>query len=172
MMATGPVEATSVAAALALLALAGFFARLVRNTGPSPLRRVLIPAFYYVISILLIVGMPALLTELSVATAVSLALILLWMAVPALITAAALDGVATLLGAERTPQWLTIGIIAAVIAAFAWLAALNGALLREIGMFAFLLVVPAAGSAITWWPYLPVPEGEGPDDEAAAEVFD
>lgn len=163
-----PREAIAVAAALLWLAMAVLLARAVRGTGESRLRRILIPAGFFFFGILLAATLPLLTVGLSFSPTLET----LWVALAVLAGVGAADSVAVLLGAERTQSSLAGGIVAAVLLVYA-------AMLAWLGVGAFqltpFLAVPglvAAAAAITWWPYLPAPEGEGPDDEAAAEVFE
>lgn len=165
--------AIPLAGALVLLGLAIAFARAVRGTGPSTLRRVLLPAAFFLVATLLVLGVPMLI-DMSLPDVLQAAAIgLFWLTVPALLSAWILDGIAMVLGAERTAFWQAAGIVAAILATYAWLAAFSGGFIFTLGPLAFVPALVAAGAAITWWPYLPRPEGEADgEDEETAGRFD
>jgi len=172
MSQTPPVDAIAIATACFLLVLAILFARAVRGTGPSRARRILLPAFYFVLASLLVFGLPLLFLGLPVIGPAALAGTLVWLALPALLAAAIAEGIVFALNAERTPHWLAAGIAAAILATYGGLAALAGTLFLRAEPVVIVPALVAAASAIIWWPYLPRPEGEEEADEAAAGVFE
>jgi hypothetical protein len=171
MSQTPPVHAIAIATAFFLLVLAILFARAVRGTGPSRARRVLLPAIFFVLATFLVFGLPLVFLGLPLAGPAALAGALLWLALPALLSALIAEGIVFALNVERTPHWLTAGIATAVLANYGWLAALTGDLFFRVELVAIVPAMVAASAAIIWWPYLPVPEGAEEDDEDAAEVF-
>lgn len=172
MPAPPPVEALGVAAALTLFALALFLARLARGTGPSQVRRVLIPAAFFVLATVIVFGLPLLILAPASIMPLGVAIALAWLVPGALLTVWVLDGVAVTAGAERTPGWRTLGISGAVIANYSWLAALTGDLLLRLEPIAAAPALMAAGAALLWWPYLPRPEDDPEDPEAVDGIFE
>ena len=91
------------------------------------------------------------------------AIVLLWVAAPAIASIVVVDVGAKLMQAERTGFWLGAGIIAFVAITFLWLGLLGlGPLLLVPGLwleFLALASIPAA-AAIIWWSWLPEAAGE------------
>ncbi len=172
MIQTPPVEAIAITTALALLALAIMFARVVRGTGPSQARRILVPTIWFVLGALLVFGLPMLfLMPASIALRAA-ALALPWLGGSALLSAGIAEGIVTMLGAERTPQWLSAGIVSAILVTYGWLLALTGDFFFRAEPVVIVPALVAAAAAIAWWPYLPRPEGAEAEDVEAAEVFE
>jgi hypothetical protein len=165
-----PVDAIAVAAGLTLLALAGCFARLVHGTGPSRARRILLPAMFFILGMLLAIGVPMLIVAPGPPSPGVAELLLLWLVVPVFVSVAVVDSVAIVLGAERTRRWLGTGIVGAIIITYGWLALWLGDLFFRLDPVAAVPALVAAATAIIWWPYLPRPEGE--PDEEAGEIFE
>lgn len=164
-----PLEAIAVAAALLWLAIAVLFARAVRGTGASRLRRILVPSAFFFFGMALVILGPLLLSsDLTFSPNMKT----LWFALILLAVIGIGDAVAVELGAERTPPWLTGGIVGAALLSYGGLLAALGARAFQVSPFLAVPGLVAAAAAITWWPYLPMPEGVGPDDEEAAEVFE
>lgn len=99
------------------------------------------------------------------------AIVALWVAVPAIASIVALDLGAKLLQAERTGFWLGAGIIAYLAVTGIWLGLLGvGPLLLLPGLwleFIALATIPVA-AALIWWSFLP---GGGGGSEIA-ETFE
>ena len=172
MSQTPPVHAIAIATALFLLVLAILFARTVRGTGPSRARRILLPAIFAVLATFLVCSLPLLFLRQPFLGPAALVGALLWLALPALLSSVIAEGIVFALDAERTPHWLTMGIVAAILAVYGWLAVLTGSAMFRAEPLVIVPALVAAAAAIIWWPYLPRPEGQEEDDEEAAVVFE
>lgn len=101
------------------------------------------------------------------------ALVALWVAVPAIASIVVVDLGAKLLMAERTGFWLAAGIIAYLAITFIWLGLLGvGPLLLLPGLWPEVLALAAtpAAAALIWWSFLP--GGGGGDGGGIAETFE
>jgi hypothetical protein len=164
-----PLEAIAAAAAFLLLAVAVTFARSVRGAGESRLRRILVPTGFFVFGTLFAISIPMLFVG---GPGFQLSWQLLAFVAASLVSIGSAEAVAHFLGAERTRPWLAAGIAVAVLLVYGALALLtDGVVLRPTPV----VLVPglvAAAAAISWWPYLPVPEGVEADGREAAALFD
>ena len=173
MTAAPPVEAIAITIAVLLLALSIMFARAVRGTGPSRARRILLPAILFTLGTTLVLALPQLFIGTPIYPLRAVGMGLLWLFLIGLASAAIADSVAAIMGAERTPRWLTAGIVAAILLTYGGLALLTGDLIFRPEPFALVPALVAASAAISWWPYLPRAEGEEDEEDAeAAEVFE
>ena len=167
-----PVEVIAIAAALFMLALSVMFARAVRGTGPSRARRILLPAATILLGTVLVMGLPSLFFTPALFSPGEFGWGVLIVGACALVSAAAADGIAGVLGAERTPRWLVAGLVAANLLTYAGLTLLSAGFIFALGPLAATPALIVTSGMIVWWPYLPRPEGEAEEDGEAAEVFD
>jgi hypothetical protein len=99
------------------------------------------------------------------------AIVALWVAVPAVASIAVLDIGARLMQAERTGFWLGAAIVAYVAVTFLWLGLLGiGPLLLVPGLWLEFLGIASVpvSAAFVWWSYLPGGGGGG----GIAEAFE
>ena len=173
----GAIAALYLLRLAALAGLVGFGILQARRRRPEVeegsdlARRFLLPWLVIVVGFAIYLG---LFTVLLVPAALFwvAAVVLLWVAVPAIASVAAVDLTARLLRAERTGVWLAAAIIAFVGLTLLWLGlfglpvlALLSGLWQEV---LALASIPVA-AALIWWSFLP---GEGGGDGGIAETFE
>ena len=151
----------------ALAALLGFAIHRARrrwlNGAPGDQPRAILLAWLAVlVGFSLYVGLLAILVA-PLAIFFVVAVVAVWVAVPALVTIAIFDIGARLLQADRTGFWLGAALVGFVAATFLWLGLLGaGPLLLLPGLWLEWLAlasVPAAG-ALVWWSFLPDRSGD------------
>lgn len=160
------------AALAGLLGLAiGLARRRWLRGGPDDMaRRILLPWLVILVGFSIYLGMLSILPNPFWLLWV-VAIVALWVAVPAVASILAVDFGARLLQADRTGFWLGAGIVAYVAVTFVWFGLLGvGPLLLLTGLWLEVLAlatIPAA-AALVWWSYLP---GGGGGNEIA-ETFE
>lgn len=154
---------------LRLAALAGLFGfvlvqarrRWLRGAAGDTARRILLPWAVILTGFSIYLGLfTVIITPLALFWVV--AIVALWVAVPAIASILAVDFGAKLLQAERTGFWLGAGIASYLAVTFIWLGILGvGQLLFIPGVWLELLALTAtpAAAALTWWSFLPGAEG-------------
>jgi hypothetical protein len=147
------------AALAALLAFAIVQARRRWQNGApdDTARRVLLPWLVILIGFSIYLGLLTILLSLIMLFWV-VAIVAIWVAVPAIVSILAVDLGGKLLQAERTGFWLVAGLIVYLAITFIWLGLLGvGQLLFVPGLwleFLALATIPAA-AALVWWSFLP-----------------
>ena len=114
-MDQAPVEAIAITVALLVLALSVMVARAVRGTGPSRVRRILLPAILFTVDTTLVLSLPQLFIGTRLYPLPSIGMGVLRLSLIALAASAIADSIAAVLGAERTVRWLWAGIVAAIL---------------------------------------------------------
>ena len=161
------LEALYWARLAALAALLGFAIvrgrrRWLRGEAGDQPRRIIFPWLTMILGFSIYLGLFSILfAPLTIFTVV--AIVALWVAVPAVATIVAVDLGAKQLQWERTGFWLGAGIIAFVAVTFAWLGLLGlGPLLLIPGLWLEWLAIASvpASAALVWWSYLPDESGD------------
>jgi hypothetical protein len=137
--------------------------------GDNLARRILFPSLAAILGFAIYLGLFTMLVA-PIALFWVLAIVAIWVAVPAIVSVVVVDLGARLLQAERNGFWLGVGLVAYVAITFIWLGLLGvGPLLLFSGLwleFIALATVPIA-AALIWWSFLP-----GGDDAGIAETFE
>ena len=155
---------------LRLAALAGLLAltmvqarRRWSNGAPGhTARRILLPWLAVITGFSLYLGLLTILFAPLIIFWV-VAIVAIWVAVPAIVSILVLDLGARLLQADRTGFWLGAGLIAFVAITFAWLGLLGiGPLLFVPGLWLEWLALASVpvSAALVWWGYLPDRSGD------------
>jgi hypothetical protein len=143
----------------ALLVLAIFHARRRWLNGEpgEPTKRVLFPWLAIILGFAIYCGLlSAFLAPVLIFWIV--AIVAIWVLIPAIISVLVLDFGAKLLEAERTGFWLGAAIIAYVAITFIWLGLIGLGLLFIVpGLWMETLAITSipVAAAVTWWSYLP-----------------
>lgn len=145
--------------------------RWLRGAPGDQAKRIIFPWLYILIGFSIYLGLFTIVLA-PIALFRVVAIVAIWVAVPAVASIAALDAGAKLLQAERTGFWMGAGIIAYLAITFLWLGLRGiGQLLVYPGLwleFLILATIPAA-AAICWWSFLPAERGGG---SGIAKTFD
>jgi len=155
---------------LRLGALAGLLAltlmharrRWLKGEEGDTARRILLPCVAVIVGYSLYLGLLTVLCAPLVIFWV-VAIVAIWVAVPAIVSILVLDLGARLLQADRTGFWLGAGLIAFVAITFAWLGLLGiGPLLLIPGLWLEWLAIASVpvSAAFVWWGYLPDRSGD------------
>lgn len=146
---------------LFLLVLLLVWRRSRRDAPENRMRGILLSALVVILGFplylggLLIVFVPVLILLIGF-------VMIVYLVIPAFLSAALADVCFRALGAERSPFWLAAGIVAAIAITIIWIGLV---LPGEYGLgtewlveYAVVALVPVS-SALVWWSYLPVPPG-------------
>ncbi len=125
-------------------------------------RRILLPWLAVIVGFSFYLGLLAvLIAPLMIFWVV--AIVAIWVAVPAIVSILVIDLGAKLLEADRTGFWLGAALTAFLAVAFAWLGLLGiGPLLLVPGLWLEWLAIASvpASAAFVWWSYLPDRSGD------------
>ena len=145
--------------------------RWLRGEEGDMARRILLPWVVILIGFSIYLGLLTIFLSL-LALFWVVAIVAIWVAVPAVVSILAIDLGAKLLQAERTGFWLGAGIVAFLAVTFIWLGLLGVGQLLFLAPglwleFLALAAVPVA-AALTWWSFLP----GGGGGSRVAETFE